>query len=110
MGIHPGSEVDELIWLPVPDAMNKLDYAQDRKVLCRFAKHPADTQTVLVVRHGTAGSKAHFSGDDSKRPLDKRVVRRQKRWYHSCWRSAPPMFMPPTGCAATRRWSHSPRN
>lgn len=68
----PGSEVDELIWLPVPDAMNKLDYAQDRKVLCRFAKHPADTQTVLVVRHGTAGSKAHFSGDDSKRPLDKR--------------------------------------
>lgn len=106
----PGSEVDELIWLPVPDAMNKLDYAQDRKVLCRFAKHPADTQTVLVVRHGTAGSKAHFSGDDSKRPLDKRVVRRQKRWYHSCWRSAPPMFMPPTGCAATRRWSHSPRN
>lgn len=52
--------------------MNKLDYAQDRKVLCRFAKHPADTQTVLVVRHGTAGSKAHFSGDDSKRPLDKR--------------------------------------
>lgn len=68
----PGSEVDELIWLPVPDAMNKLDYAQDRKVLCRFAKHPADTQTVLVVRHGTEGSKAHFSGDDSKRPLDKR--------------------------------------
>lgn len=45
----PGSEVDELIWLPVPDAMNKLDYAQDRKVLCRFAKHPADTQTVLEI-------------------------------------------------------------
>ena len=68
----PGKEVDELIWLPVADAMKKLDYGQDRKVLRRFAKQPADTQTVLVVRHGTAGSKSRYSGDDTKRPLDKR--------------------------------------
>jgi len=68
----PGKEVDELIWLPVVDAMKKLDYAQDRKVLRRFAKQPADTQTVLVVRHGTAGSKSRYKGDDTKRPLDKR--------------------------------------
>jgi 8-oxo-dGTP pyrophosphatase MutT (NUDIX family)/phosphohistidine phosphatase SixA len=68
----PGKEVDELLWLPVVDAMKKLDYAQDRKVLRRFAKQPADTQTVLVVRHGTAGSKSRYSGDDTKRPLDKR--------------------------------------
>ena len=56
----PGNEVDELVWLPVADAMKKLDYAQDRKVLRRFAKQPADTQTVLVVRHGTAGSKSRY--------------------------------------------------
>ncbi|MGO8936755.1 MAG: NUDIX hydrolase [Mycobacterium sp.] len=68
----PGKEVDELVWLPVVDAMKRLDYAQDRKVLRRFAKQPADTQTVLVVRHGTAGSKSRYSGDDTKRPLDKR--------------------------------------
>ena len=68
----PGSEVDDLLWLPVADAMNKLDYPQDRKVLRRFAKYPADTQTVLVVRHGTAGRKSRFSGDDTKRRLDKR--------------------------------------
>jgi 8-oxo-(d)GTP phosphatase len=68
----PGSEVDHLLWLPVADAMNKLDYPQDRKVLRRFAKYPADTHTVLVVRHSTAGSKSRFSGDDTKRPLDKR--------------------------------------
>jgi 8-oxo-(d)GTP phosphatase len=68
----PGKEVDELIWLPVADAMRKLDYAQDRKVLRRFAKQPADTHTVLVVRHGTAGSKSRYSGDDTERPLDKR--------------------------------------
>jgi 8-oxo-(d)GTP phosphatase len=67
-----GSEVDGLIWLSAAEAMKKLDYAQDRKVLRRFAKHPANTHTVLVVRHGTAGRKSRFSGDDTKRPLDKR--------------------------------------
>ncbi len=52
--------------------MQALDYAPDRKVLRRFAKQPADTKTVLVVRHGTAGSKARYRGDDTKRPLDKK--------------------------------------
>lgn len=68
----PGREVDQLIWLPVDAAMKQLDYALDRKVLNRFVKKPADTQTVLVVRHATAGSKSRFKGDDTKRPLDKR--------------------------------------
>jgi 8-oxo-dGTP pyrophosphatase MutT (NUDIX family) len=68
----PGKEVDELVWLPVDDAMRRLDYPQDRKTLRHFAKRPADTRTVLVVRHATAGSKSRFSGDDAKRPLDKR--------------------------------------
>ncbi len=66
-----GNEVDELIWLPVADATKKLNYAQDRKVLRQFKKQPADTRTMLVVRHGTAGRKSRFSGDDTKRPLDK---------------------------------------
>jgi 8-oxo-dGTP pyrophosphatase MutT (NUDIX family)/phosphohistidine phosphatase SixA len=68
----PGKEVDQLVWLPVAEAMKKLDYAQDRKVLRQFQKQSADTRTVLVVRHGTAGRKSRFSGDDTKRPLDKR--------------------------------------
>lgn len=68
----PGDEVDRLLWLPAAEAMRKLDYAQDRKVLRHFNKKPADTHTVLVVRHGTAGRKSRFRGDDTKRPLDKR--------------------------------------
>ena len=68
----PNSEVDDLIWLPVSEALKKVKYDQDRKVLRRFAKRPADTRTVLVIRHGTAGSKSRFSGDDTKRPLDKK--------------------------------------
>jgi 8-oxo-(d)GTP phosphatase len=68
----PNSEVDELKWLPVAEAMKQLEYPHDRKVLRRFVKEPVDTQTVLIVRHGTAGSKSRYKGDDRKRPLDKR--------------------------------------
>jgi 8-oxo-dGTP diphosphatase len=40
-------------------------------VLRRFTKVPADTKTVLIVRHGTAGRKKRYKGDDRNRPLDK---------------------------------------
>jgi 8-oxo-dGTP diphosphatase len=68
----PSNEVDELIWLPMADALERLSYGHDRKMLRHFAKYPADTHTVLVVRHGSAGRKSRFKGDDTKRPLDKR--------------------------------------
>jgi 8-oxo-dGTP pyrophosphatase MutT (NUDIX family) len=67
----PNTEVDELKWLPVAEAMRELRYPHDRKVLRRFMKVPVDTKTVLIVRHGTAGSKSRYKGDDRNRPLDK---------------------------------------
>jgi 8-oxo-(d)GTP phosphatase len=67
----PNAEVDELVWLPVGAAMKRVAYPHDRKVLRRFAKHPADTRTVLVVRHAVAGNKARYKGNDHERPLDK---------------------------------------
>jgi 8-oxo-dGTP diphosphatase len=67
----PNSEVDEILWLPVRQASEKLTYGHDREVLARFAERPVDTQTVLIVRHGTAGIKSRYKGDDRKRPLDK---------------------------------------
>jgi 8-oxo-dGTP diphosphatase len=66
------AEVDDLLWLPVKQAMSRVSYPHDRKVLRRFAKLSPDTKTVLVVRHGTAGSKKRYKGDDRNRPLDKR--------------------------------------
>jgi 8-oxo-dGTP pyrophosphatase MutT (NUDIX family) len=68
----PNNEVDDLIWLSAPAAIDKVSYAYDRKVLRRWSKQPPDTQSVLIVRHGTAGSKSRFSGDDKIRPLDKK--------------------------------------
>lgn len=68
----PNPEVDELKWLPLDLALRQLGYTHDRKVLRRFAEYPPDTGTVLIVRHGTAGSKSRYKGDDRLRPLDKR--------------------------------------
>jgi 8-oxo-(d)GTP phosphatase len=66
-----GAEVDDISWLKASDAMARLSYPHDRKVLRRFTKSPADTRTVLIVRHGRAGSKQRYKGDDQQRPLDK---------------------------------------
>jgi 8-oxo-dGTP pyrophosphatase MutT (NUDIX family)/broad specificity phosphatase PhoE len=68
---EPNDEVDKLLWLPVKDAMALLCYPHDRKVVRRFTRHPADTRTLLIVRHATAGRKSRYKGDDRKRPLDK---------------------------------------
>lgn len=67
----PGAEVDRLEWLPVGDATQRLTYPHDREVLQAFTTQPADTSTVLIVRHGTAGIKSRYKGDDRNRPLDK---------------------------------------
>lgn len=69
---EPGDEVDELRWLPVPEAAKLLTYQYDRTILDKFAELPFDTQSVLVIRHGTAGIKSRYKGDDRNRPLDKR--------------------------------------
>lgn len=66
----PGAEVDRLLWLPPPKAAERLSYPADRKMIARFVKKPFDTQTVLIVRHGTAGRKSRYRGEDWKRPLD----------------------------------------
>lgn len=68
---EPNHEVDELLWLPVKAATGRLTYPHDRTVVRQFTKKPGDTQTVLIVRHGTAGRKARYKGDDRKRPLDR---------------------------------------
>lgn len=67
----PNDEVDQLLWLPAAEALDRLQYPHDRKVLRRFTKVPAHTSTVLIVRHGRAGRRSRYKGDDRERPLDK---------------------------------------
>lgn len=69
----PGTEVDALAWLPLPEAREKLTYRRDVTVLDSFTAGPADTAPVILLRHATAvGKKAwRNSGhtDDQARPL-----------------------------------------
>jgi 8-oxo-dGTP pyrophosphatase MutT (NUDIX family)/broad specificity phosphatase PhoE len=66
----PGPEVDELRWLPLDQARELVTRATDREVLERFSRRPAGTGSVLLVRHGTAGSRSKWEADDALRPLD----------------------------------------
>lgn len=68
---EPNREVDEMVWLPVQEAVERLTYPHDRSVIAQFTAKPADTQTVLIIRHGTAGRRSRYKGDDRKRPLDR---------------------------------------
>ncbi|MFC4602303.1 NUDIX hydrolase [Rhodococcus kronopolitis] len=67
----PNNEVDELRWLPPDEVPGALSYSVDLKVMRRFMSVPADTTTVLLVRHAKAGRRARFTGEDTDRPLDK---------------------------------------
>src|SRR4051812_3651187 len=67
---RPQDEVDVLLWLPPEEAAARVDYPHDRGLLNSFAALPPATTTILIVRHGRAGSKKHWKADDLLRPLD----------------------------------------
>ncbi len=68
---EPNEEVDEIRWLPVPEASELVSYPLDRKILSRFDSAPRADSVLLLVRHARAGSRSEWHGDDSLRPLDR---------------------------------------
>ncbi|GAB7043376.1 MULTISPECIES: NUDIX hydrolase [Catenuloplanes] len=66
----PNAEVDDLRWLPVPQARKLLSYPHDGRVVDAFAALPPVTAVLAVVRHGHAGRREAWPGADSARPLD----------------------------------------
>ena len=65
-------EVDEVAWLPVPAAVERASYRDDAQLLEHVAALPPVTAVLPLVRHGHAGRRDAFPGDDSARPLDER--------------------------------------
>jgi 8-oxo-(d)GTP phosphatase len=63
-------EVDDLEWLPVLAARDRLSYPHDGQMLDEFAAGPAGTVPFVVLRHASAGGKDTWKGDDLDRPLD----------------------------------------
>ncbi|MCZ7420447.1 NUDIX hydrolase [Verrucosispora sp. WMMA2121] len=71
-GFQPDTEVDEVRWLAVDDAMTLVSYPHDMEVLAAFAALPPVTATLVLVRHGHAGKRLAWPGPDTGRPLDAR--------------------------------------
>jgi 8-oxo-dGTP diphosphatase len=69
-GFSPSPEVDEMRWVPLDEAHELVTRASDREVLERFSRRPPLTGSVLLLRHGTAGSRSKWPDDDALRPLD----------------------------------------
>jgi 8-oxo-(d)GTP phosphatase len=68
----PSDEVDRVEWLAVPTAERRLSYERDVDLLQEFAAGPMRTVPFVILRHGSAGEKRDWSGDDTLRPLDER--------------------------------------
>jgi 8-oxo-dGTP pyrophosphatase MutT (NUDIX family)/phosphohistidine phosphatase SixA len=69
-GFSPTDEVDQLVWLPPREAQHFLAPDRDRDIATEYARDIDLTWAVLLVRHGSAGERAAWSGADRDRPLD----------------------------------------
>ncbi|HVM28064.1 MAG TPA: NUDIX hydrolase [Mycobacteriales bacterium] len=69
-GFTPTAEVDELRWLRPDDVPALLSRPAEALPLERFTSGPPGTRTLLLLRHGSAGQREHWDGDDDARPLD----------------------------------------
>lgn len=75
---RPDGEVDKAVWMPVDKALRKLSYDNEREVL-QTALTMESHGAVLLVRHGKAMLRKHWSGTDAKRPLSARGRRQARR-------------------------------
>jgi ADP-ribose pyrophosphatase len=65
-----GDEVDELRWLPLDEARELLTFEWDAGLLRALTAAPLLTTPLLFIRHGSAGNRQEWQGDDDRRPLD----------------------------------------
>jgi 8-oxo-dGTP diphosphatase len=66
----PSTEVDELEWVSVEKAGDRLTSDRDGFVVEEFLRDRRLTRACVVVRHAHAGSRAAWKGKDVDRPLD----------------------------------------
>jgi broad specificity phosphatase PhoE/8-oxo-dGTP pyrophosphatase MutT (NUDIX family) len=72
----PNDEVDEIRWLDPDEAPDLLSYDHDRDVLERVDLDSLlTTGTLFLVRHGSAGDRRSWTGEDRLRPLSSRGER-----------------------------------
>jgi 8-oxo-(d)GTP phosphatase len=65
----PNAEIDEVCWLPVAKARNRLSYPRDVDVLDAFLESPFQSQPLVVLRHSRARSRSSWKRADDARTL-----------------------------------------
>ncbi|GIH99108.1 NUDIX hydrolase [Planobispora takensis] len=63
-------EVDKVVWLPLEEARRRLTFEWDAGLIRALTAVPLTTVPLILVRHGVAGSRQEWEGDDDLRPLD----------------------------------------
>jgi 8-oxo-(d)GTP phosphatase len=66
----PNDEVDQVMWLPPREGRLHLLPTRDQRILAEFARDPDETWPCLLIRHGNAGERSAWPGEDRERPLD----------------------------------------
>jgi len=67
-GFTSNHEVDEVSWLPLAQASERLTYPRDATVIAGL--RPRATVPLILLRHASAGQKENWPTDDESRPLD----------------------------------------
>jgi 8-oxo-(d)GTP phosphatase len=67
-GFTAGQEVDEVSWLSLAQARQRLTYPRDAAVIAGF--RPRVTVPLILLRHASAGQKKNWPEGDESRPLD----------------------------------------
>ena len=66
----PNDEVDQIEWVAADRAAERISYNRDNAVIADFARLPAQTVPVILLRHAKAVAKSHWKRADDRRPLD----------------------------------------
>jgi 8-oxo-(d)GTP phosphatase len=101
----PGTEIDELAWVPAGAAGPRLTYQRDADTLAAFLAGPRGTAPFILVRHASAGRKSDWDGDDAARPLDDQGMHeaRSLAGLLRCFGASRVMSAPAERCVATVR-------
>ncbi|HEX2054129.1 MAG TPA: NUDIX hydrolase [Actinomycetota bacterium] len=67
---QPNSEVDDAVWADLDEAGRLLTYRHDLSMVEELMEEEVERAAALLVRHGTAGDRKEWEGDDRLRPLD----------------------------------------
>jgi 8-oxo-dGTP diphosphatase len=66
------AEVDAVAWLPPQEAVSRLSYPDDRRLVAHVAGLAPITAITALVRHAHAGERKKWNGNDALRPIDPR--------------------------------------